>query len=87
MENHKWVIQGEIENAGDETLKPGTEATIEADHMKGMKGTTATIESSEKMTVYMLDYKPTTGGKEVKNHKWVTESERRLNKVFDCGPY
>lgn len=75
VENHKWVIQEEIENAGEETLNQGKEVIIEADHMEGMKGATAEIESSEKTTVYMVDYMPTTGGKEVKNHKWVTEEE------------
>ncbi|MFF2753314.1 YdhK family protein [Psychrobacillus sp. NPDC058041] len=75
VENHKWVTQDEIKDAGDKTLKPGTEVTIEADHMKGMKGATAEIISAEKTTVYMIDYTPTNGGEEVKNHKWVTEDE------------
>ncbi|TQR20776.1 YdhK family protein [Psychrobacillus vulpis] len=75
VENHKWVIQEEIKDAGDKTLEPGTEVTIEADHMEGMEGVTAEIDSSEKTTVYMVNYTPTTGGEEVKNHKWVTESE------------
>ncbi len=75
VENHKWVIQEEIKDAGDETLKPGTEVTVEAAHMEGMDGTTAEIDSAEATTVYMVDYTPTTGGEEVKNHKWVTESE------------
>ncbi len=43
--------------------------------MDGMKGATATIDSAEKTTVYMVDFVPTTGGEEIKNHKWVTESE------------
>ncbi|RDI45861.1 YdhK family protein [Falsibacillus pallidus] len=73
--NHKWVIQEEIQGAGDEELKKGTEATVNADHMEGMNGAKATIDSAEKTTVYMIDYKPTNGGKTVKNHKWVTESE------------
>lgn len=73
--NHKWVIQEEIKNAGGETLKPGAEVTIEADHMKGMKGATGTIDSAERTTVYMIDYTPTTGGEKVTNHKWVTENE------------
>ncbi|SDN48928.1 Protein of unknown function [Psychrobacillus sp. OK028] len=75
VENHKWVIQEEIKDAGDKTLEPGTEVTIEADHMSGMEGATAVIESAERTTVYMVDYTPTSGGAEVKNHKWVTESE------------
>jgi len=75
VKNHKWVIQEEIKNAGEKTLKPGTKVTLEADHMKGMKGAKGEIVSSEKTTVYMVDYKPTTGGPVVKNHKWVTEDE------------
>ncbi len=73
--NHKWVIQEEIKGAGTNTLKAGTKVTLLASHMKGMYGATAAIDSSVKTTVYMVDYTPTTGGKNVKNHKWVIESE------------
>ncbi|WP_370296555.1 YdhK family protein, partial [Rossellomorea marisflavi] len=59
----------------DEELKPGTDVTLEADHMKGMKDAKATIVSGEKTTVYTVDYQPTDGGDMVKNHKWVVESE------------
>ncbi|USK62394.1 YdhK family protein [Peribacillus asahii] len=75
VENHKWVIHEELQDAGKAPLKPGTEVTINADHMEGMKGATAEIDSAEEMTIYMVDYTPTTGGEEVKNHQWVTESE------------
>lgn len=75
VENHKWVIQEEIKDAGDQILENGTKVIIEADHMKGMKGAKAEIESAEKTTVYMIDYTPTTGGEKVTNHKWVIESE------------
>ncbi|MBM7634269.1 hypothetical protein JOD17_003371 [Geomicrobium sediminis] len=43
--------------------------------MPGMKGATAVIESAVKTTVYMVNYTPTTGEEEVKNHKWLIESE------------
>lgn len=75
VENHKWVVQEEIKDAGEETFAPRTEVTIEADHMEGMDGAKAKIDSTEKTTVYMVDYTPTTGGEKVTNHKWVTESE------------
>ncbi|MBT2654499.1 YdhK family protein [Bacillus sp. ISL-18] len=75
VKNHKWVIQDEIKDAGDKALEPGTKVTLQADHMEGMDGATATIDSAEKTTVYMVDYTPTTGGEKVTNHKWVTESE------------
>ncbi|MEG0384846.1 MAG: YdhK family protein [Solibacillus sp.] len=75
VENHKWVIQEEIKDANNNTLEPGTEITVEADHMKGMEGAISKVDSAEKTTVYMIDYTSTTGGEVVKNHKWVTESE------------
>lgn len=79
VENHKWVIQEEIKDAGDKTLEPGTEIIIKADHMSGMEGATAEVISAERTTVYMVDYTPTSGGEKVKNHKWVTESELSAN--------
>ncbi|WP_394185655.1 YdhK family protein [Metabacillus halosaccharovorans] len=75
VENHKWVIHEEIEGAGNTPFKPGEEVVLNADHMEGMNGAEAVIDSVEETTVYMVDYTPTTGGEEVKNHKWVTESE------------
>ena len=74
-ENHKWVIHQEIADAGEEPFEPGDEVTLEANHMEGMEGATATIDDAKSTTVYMIDYQPTTGGEEVKNHKWVTDSE------------
>lgn len=73
--NHKWVIHEELENPGEAPLEPGTEVTMNADHMNGMDGAVAEIDSAEETTVYMVDFIPTTGGEEVTNHKWVTENE------------
>lgn len=73
--DHKWVIHEEIQDAGETPYNSGTEVVLEADHMKGMEGATATIDSAEQTTVYMVDYIPTTGGEPVQNHKWVTERE------------
>lgn len=75
VENHKWAIHEELKDAGEAPLEPGTEVTINANHMEGMDGATAEIDSAEKTTVYMVNFTPTTGGEEVKNHKWITESE------------
>ena len=81
VENHQWVIQEEIAETKDveEPLEPGTEVTLEASHMEGMQGATATIESAEDTTVYMVDFEPTTGEEMVRNHKWVTEAELSPN--------
>ncbi|EIT84443.1 lipoprotein [Fictibacillus macauensis ZFHKF-1] len=73
--NHKWVIQQDLKDPGDKLLKKGTKVTLEADHMKGMKGAKGVIEEAKSTTIYMVDYQPTTGGKKVMNHKWLTEDE------------
>lgn len=73
--NHKWVIHEEFPEVGEEILKTGTEAVTNATHMTGMEGVNVKIDSFEKTTVYMINFTPTTGGEEVINHKWVTESE------------
>ena len=71
--DHKWVVQEEIEDAGDERLTDGTAVTLLAKHMEGMEGARATIASSTDETVYMVDYE--TDGMKMTNHKWVVESE------------
>ena len=73
VKDHKWVVQQEIKDAGDERLADGTEVTLEAEHMEGMKGAKATIASSTDQTVYMVDYE--ADGMTMTNHKWVVESE------------
>jgi hypothetical protein len=75
VENHKWVIHEELKNPGDQPLKPGDKAIIDTDHMEGMKGAEAVIDTAEEMTVYMVDFIPTDGSEKVTNHQWVTESE------------
>ena len=75
VENHKWVIHEEIENAGDEPFQTGDKVVLNAEHMEGMKGAAATIDSAEQTTVYMVDYTDTETGEKVTYHKWVTESE------------
>ena len=75
VENHKWVIHEELEDAGDTPLSAGDEAVIATDHMEGMDGASATIDSAEETTVYMVDFTTTDTDEAVTNHKWVTESE------------
>nr|WP_311439591.1 YdhK family protein [Mesobacillus foraminis] len=74
VKDHKWVIHEEIANAGEEPFEPGATVTLNADHMEGMDGATAVIESAVETNVYMLDFTTTTGEK-VDNHKWVIERE------------
>ena len=74
VSDHRWVVQEELENPGDAPLADGTEVTLTADHMSGMEGATATIDSSTQETVYMVDI-TTDDGMTMTNHKWVTESE------------
>lgn len=73
--DHKWVVHEEIENPAPAPLENGAEVTVLANHMKGMEGAKAEIESAEQTTVYMIDYFSTTDGEKVTNHKWVVEDE------------
>lgn len=73
VKDHKWVVQQEIKDPGDQRVADGTEVTLTAEHMKGMKGAKATIASSTDQIVYMVDYE--AGGMKMTNHKWVVESE------------
>lgn len=74
VEDHKWIIHEEVKNATTEPYEVGDEIDVEAEHMEGMGGTTATVDSAEKTTVYMVDF-TLESGEEVTNHKWVTEEE------------
>lgn len=73
--NHKWVVHEELENAQDEPYQAGDEVVLEASHMPGMKGATATIDSAEKTNMYMVTYTDTETGEEIENHKWMSEDE------------
>jgi hypothetical protein len=73
--NHKWVVHEEIKGASGKPYAPGSKVVLETDHMPGMLGAKATIDSAEHTTVYMVDYTPTAGGQPVKYHQWLTESE------------
>lgn len=73
--NHKWVVHEELENAQDEPYQAGDEVVLEASHMPGMKGATATVDSAEKTNMYMVTYTDTETGEKIENHKWMSEDE------------
>lgn len=75
VEDHRWVVQEEIVDAGRDRIPNGATVTLAADHMSGMDGAEATIVSSTAETVYVVDY--AADGMTMTNHKWVTESEMR----------
>lgn len=52
----------------------GDTVVLSADHMPGMKGAIAKIDSIDN-GAYEVDYWPTDGSAEVTNHKWVVDSE------------
>src|SRR5699024_680100 len=75
VENHKWVIHEEIEDAKEEPYNQGDEVVLEADHMEGMEGVTDEVDSAEDTTVYMVSYEDTDNGEKVEINKWVIEDE------------
>lgn len=75
VENHQWVIHEEIMDAGENPFSVGDEVMLDAEHMEGMSGATATIDAVETTTVYMVTYTDAVTGETIENHKWVTEQE------------
>ncbi|MFD1065459.1 YdhK family protein [Oceanobacillus locisalsi] len=75
ISDHKWVIHEELENPDAAPLESGTDVVLNADHMEGMDGANAKIDSAKETTVYMVDFETTDTGEEVQYHKWVTEDE------------
>ena len=71
--DHKWVVHEELEDPGPAPLPEGSEVILRADHMPGMDGANATIDSSTQETVYMVDVH--SEDMPMTNHKWVTKSE------------
>ncbi|KRK09862.1 hypothetical protein FD11_GL000432 [Ligilactobacillus pobuzihii E100301 = KCTC 13174] len=74
VKDHKWVTNDEIEGNRREYGK-GDKVTLTADHMPGIKNSSATIVEIKDGPAYMVNYQPTNGDKQVKNHKWVAEDE------------
>ncbi|MDO5032176.1 YdhK family protein [Corynebacterium sp.] len=62
-----------MQPAADPAFPVGSTVTLNTDHMPGMEGATATIDSSTDQTVYVVDYE--ADGTQWKNHKWVVEDE------------
>ncbi|GAA1133957.1 YdhK family protein [Citricoccus alkalitolerans] len=64
-----------IRAAADPTYPVGSTVVLEAGHMPGMQGATATISGAFDTTTYAVSYTPTTGGEPVVNHRWVVHEE------------
>lgn len=74
VKNHKYVVKTELK--GDKkNFKKGDKVTVEANHMKGMKGAKGTIVQVCKGPAYAVTFNPTNGGKEYVNHKWLSQNE------------
>ena len=91
VSNHKWVVQEELRDQGEE-VKPGDTVILEAEHMEGMKGAEAVVDDAIQGTVYAVDYTPTNGGEKIENHMWVigdeveSLSEIGTRKYLDVSP-
>ncbi len=79
VNNHRWVVQEELKNT-ETVANEGDTVILNADHMDGMMGAEAKVDKSITGTVYVVNYTPTDGQKEVKNHMWVTEDEMEYDK-------
>ncbi len=77
VKDHKWIIREEIKDSQDKNYSIGDKVTLMTGHMSSMggEGVTATITQVVQGPAYMVNYTPTNGEKEVKDHQWVSESE------------
>jgi len=74
VKNHKWITKNEL--GGDhESYHVGEKITLLTNHMAGMEGAHGTITAVNSGPAYMVNFTPTTGGKMVKNHKWLAQDE------------
>lgn len=73
-ENHKWFVEGELAGVDEKALTEGSNVIIDADHQSGMMGAEGVIDTIEKTTVYVVDYKNSLG-ETVTDHFWLKESE------------
>ncbi|WP_370442213.1 DUF1541 domain-containing protein [Kineococcus halophytocola] len=62
-----------MRGVGDARLPDGAQVVLDATHMTGMQGATATVSGSTDETTYMVDVE--ADGMTMVNHKWVVESE------------
>jgi len=79
VKNHRWVVQEELKDT-ETVANEGDTVILNADHMDGMMGAKAKVDKSITGTVYVVNYTPTNGQEEVKNHMWVTEDEMEFDK-------
>lgn len=68
-------VPKDLSAAENPTYPVDSQAIIQTDHMKGMKGAVGTIAGAYNTTVYTVSYTPTTGGAQVEDHKWVIHEE------------
>ncbi|MFT8318557.1 MAG: YdhK family protein [Sporolactobacillus sp.] len=64
-----------LKKAAHPKFPKGSRVILLADHMPGMNHAKATIVAAYRTHVYSVTYKPMTGGKTVRNHKWVVQQE------------
>lgn len=64
-----------IADATDPRFAVGRQVRLTTDHMPGMDGAKATIAGAYKTYTYSVNYTPTDGSTEVKDHRWVVQEE------------
>lgn len=64
-----------VKIAENPTFPVGSKVKIYANHMEGMEGAEGVVVAVYDTTAYSISFRPTTGGEEVKNYKWVIHEE------------
>lgn len=75
--SHGDPLPTDIPTAQNPRYPVGSQVRLTTDHMQGMEGAEATVVGAYDTWTYAVDYTPTTGGPEVKDHRWVVQQEIR----------
>lgn len=75
MNLHGNLAPATMKPAVNPTFPVGSKVILNTNHMPGMMGAKAEVVGVYTTTLYEVDFKPTNGGPEVFNHKWVVQEE------------
>lgn len=72
---HDGSIPDSMVDATNPKFPVGSNVTLLANHMPGMKDSEGEVVQAYETKIYEVSYQPTTGGKMVNNHQWVVNEE------------
>lgn len=79
---HDGSVPSSMVDASNPKFSVGSNITLLADHMSGMKGSEGEVVQAYETKIYEVSYQPTTEGKMVNNHQWVVKMPKKVTQLF-----